>query len=126
MALSFERPKEEINLATYYISLMKEDRLFEVLDNKVLNERNVEHLKKVSMLAKGCLRVKGEERPTMKEIAMELEGLRFMEKQGEINVGEAEYLPGELPDGYDASTSSNTTGYDNIRNQVILAFDDGR
>ncbi|KAI9173773.1 hypothetical protein LWI28_006236 [Acer negundo] len=39
-------------------------------------ERNL--IREVAELARRCLRVKGEERPTMKEVAMELEGLRRM------------------------------------------------
>ena len=34
----------------------------------------------VAMLAKRCLKVKGEERPTMKEVAMELRGLESNDK----------------------------------------------
>ncbi|KAF4355972.1 hypothetical protein F8388_025975 [Cannabis sativa] len=47
-------------------------------------------------VAKGCLRVRGEERPTMKEVASELEGLieRELHPWGEedLNVEETEYL----------------------------------
>lgn len=39
-------------------------------------EGDIEQFKEVAELAKRCLRVKGEERPTMKEVEMELEGLR--------------------------------------------------
>ena len=36
---------------------------------------------------KSCLRLKGEEIPTMREVAMELEGLKAMDKQ-KFNVRE--------------------------------------
>ncbi|XP_071924721.1 putative wall-associated receptor kinase-like 16 [Coffea arabica] len=51
----------------------KDNHLFEVLDDNIDTERNAEQLKEVAMLAKRCLNVKGEDRPTMKEVALELE-----------------------------------------------------
>ncbi|CAL5386758.1 unnamed protein product [Camellia sinensis] len=78
-ALSFNRPEVERNLTKYFVSSMK-DHLFEIVDEQVMNEAKADQLKEVSVLAKRCLRVKGNERPTTKEVAMELEGLRMMEK----------------------------------------------
>ncbi|KAL7263048.1 hypothetical protein ACSBR1_001259 [Camellia fascicularis] len=79
-ALSFNRPQLERNLAMYFVSSMKEDRLFEIVDEQVMNVANTDQLKEVAILANSCLRVKGGERPAMKEVAMVLEGLRMMEK----------------------------------------------
>uniref|UniRef100_A0A7N2MK39 Uncharacterized protein n=1 Tax=Quercus lobata TaxID=97700 RepID=A0A7N2MK39_QUELO len=94
-ALSFERPGEERNLAMHFVLSMNESRLFEILDQQMLNEGNVEQLNEVAMLAKRCLKVKGEERPTMKEVAMELEGLKAMTKhpwvKGNMSSEETEY-----------------------------------
>ncbi|PQP97279.1 hypothetical protein Pyn_01711 [Prunus yedoensis var. nudiflora] len=58
-------------------SEMKEGRLNQILDgeNKV-NEANSETTKKVADLAERCLRSKREERPSMEQVAVELEGLR--------------------------------------------------
>uniref|UniRef100_A0A2N9HKI4 Protein kinase domain-containing protein n=1 Tax=Fagus sylvatica TaxID=28930 RepID=A0A2N9HKI4_FAGSY len=75
-ALSFDRPEEERNLAMHFVLSMKENRLFEILDPRVVNGGNPEQLMEVAMLVKRCLRLKGEERPTMKEVAIELEGLK--------------------------------------------------
>ncbi|CAL5333158.1 unnamed protein product [Camellia sinensis] len=68
------------NLTKYFVSSMKENHLFVIVDEQVMNEVKADQLKEVSILAKRCLRVKGNERPTMKEVAMQLEGLRMMEK----------------------------------------------
>ncbi|XP_004292832.1 PREDICTED: uncharacterized protein LOC101296545 [Fragaria vesca subsp. vesca] len=101
-ALSFDKPEEERNLAMYFLSALKHDRLVQVIDGCILNEANIEQLKEVSVLAKRCLRVKGEERPTMKEVAMELEGLRRMVmhhpwvNNDETDVQEIEHLLGEI------------------------------
>ncbi|XP_038699581.1 wall-associated receptor kinase 3-like [Tripterygium wilfordii] len=75
-AFSFRNPEDLRNLAIYFVSAIKEDRLLEVLDHRVVNASNVEQVKEVAMLARRCVRVKGEERPSMKEVAYKLEGLR--------------------------------------------------
>ena len=62
-------------LANYFVSSMREDRLWEILDKQVLDQKkNAMTLKEVALLAKRCIRVNGEERPTMKEVAMEVSG----------------------------------------------------
>ena len=52
----------------------------EILENGIMDEGNVKQVKKFVKLATKCLRVKGDERPTMKEVAIKLDGLRKMEK----------------------------------------------
>ncbi|CAL8102318.1 unnamed protein product [Prunus armeniaca] len=131
-ALSFDQPEEERNLAMYFLSALKEDRLLQVLDDCIVNEGNIEQLKEVSNLAKRCLRVKGEERPTMKEVAMELEGLRRMVMHpwvsNEANSEETESLLG----GISMETIScggggnSSSGYDTMRNHIMLPVNDGR
>ena len=80
----------------HFVLAMKENRLFEILDRRVLNEGNAEQVMEVAMLVKRCLSLKGEERPTMKEVALELEGLKAMEKpprvKGNMGSEETEYL----------------------------------
>ena len=55
---------------------MKENRLFEIVEPRVLREGTLEQLQVVGDLVKRCLNVHGNDRPTMKEVAMELEGLK--------------------------------------------------
>ncbi|THG17039.1 hypothetical protein TEA_026109 [Camellia sinensis var. sinensis] len=75
---------------------------------EVMNEAKADQLKKVSILAKRCLNVKGNEWPTMKEVAMELEGLRMMEKHPWVDDNknlETQYLLGDqLSDTYGSGT----------------------
>ncbi|XP_065625315.1 wall-associated receptor kinase 4-like [Quercus suber] len=130
-AISFDRPEEERSLALYFLSSLKENRLFEVLEKNIANEENAEQMKEVSNLATRCLRLKGEDRPNMKEVAMELQGLRKMEKHSWVNVGsnleETEYLLGGPSDSCEYDVSSKITiGYDNVKHHEMLAFDDGR
>lgn len=78
--LDMQRRQEEKNLATYFIMSMKENRLFPILEPRVLREGTLEQLQSIAELVKRCLSLDGEDRPTMKEVAMELEGLRKFTK----------------------------------------------
>ena len=84
-ALSFDRPEMERNLASYFLSFFKDNRLFEVLEKHIASEGNVEQLKEVANLASRCLRLKGEDRPTMREVTSELEGLRNIKKNSWVD-----------------------------------------
>ncbi|GER54431.1 wall-associated kinase family protein [Striga asiatica] len=70
------RAQEERNLTTHFIMAVKENRLFQVLEPRVVREGPLEQLQAAAELVMGCLRLSSEDRPTMKEVAMELEGLR--------------------------------------------------
>ncbi|KAL2907029.1 Wall-associated receptor kinase 5 [Bienertia sinuspersici] len=74
--LSLERKIEERNLATYFVLAMKEDRLMEILDPQLVREASEEQLVTMAKLVKKCLNIRSEDRPTMKEIALELDGLK--------------------------------------------------
>jgi len=129
--LSFNRSEKERSLAMYFLSSLKDDRLFEVLENRIVEGGNEEQIKEVVELAKRCLRVKGDERPTMKEVAMELEGIRKTETHSWVsvqsNLEEAEHLLGETSHAYEqGGRSSKTVGYDSMNDQVTLALGDGR
>ncbi|XP_074320076.1 wall-associated receptor kinase 3-like [Silene latifolia] len=80
-ALSYQRPEVERCLAMHFLLKMKEDRLFDIIDKNIANSQgDIEQIKKVANLAKWCLFLKGEDRPTMKEVATELEGIKTMNK----------------------------------------------
>ncbi|CAL5386760.1 unnamed protein product [Camellia sinensis] len=130
--ISFSMPEAERNLAMYFILAMKEDRLFEIVDEQMMDEARVDKLKQVAILAKRCLEVKGDKRPSMKEVAMELEGLRMTEKHPWVNdiedSEETQHLLGDqLLDAYGGETSmSNSTIYDSMTNRYISPFNGGR
>ncbi|XP_059455721.1 wall-associated receptor kinase 5-like [Corylus avellana] len=66
------------NLSISFVYTVKENCILQILDNHIINEGNIEELKEVANLVKRCLSVRGEDRPSMKEVAMELEGLRIV------------------------------------------------
>ncbi|KAG5552346.1 hypothetical protein RHGRI_010432 [Rhododendron griersonianum] len=83
--ICLDRSHEERNLATYFIVSMKESRLFQILDPRLVREGTLEQLEAFAELVKRCLCLKSEERPSMKEVVVELEGLRKIKKDQWVN-----------------------------------------
>ncbi|KAI4323924.1 hypothetical protein L6164_023497 [Bauhinia variegata] len=100
-AVSFDRPQEKRSLAMHFLNAFKENCLFDVIESGIVKDENKEEVMEVAALASRCLRVTGEERPSMKEVAMELEGMMMMNKHPwgssniELNLDETEYLLNE-------------------------------
>ncbi|MBA0647929.1 hypothetical protein Goklo_015734 [Gossypium klotzschianum] len=108
---------------------MKENRLLEIINSKVLNDGNVKHLKEVASLARRYVRMKGEERPSMKEVAHELAGLQAINHPwGSSNsqAEETENLLGELSNTYGDGATSSSLGYDSINNRVTFELEGAR
>ncbi|KAL7246064.1 hypothetical protein ACSBR2_001235 [Camellia fascicularis] len=135
--LSFARPKEERYLATYFLSSLKNDRLYQVIDEHIVIEGDTfEQLKEVAGIAERCLKVKGDERPTMKEVATELEGLiakmenknPWVKTKSDVSSEETEDLLGENSNGYEIGDSSNNTTtieFYSVSEQPMLPLHDG-
>ncbi|GAB4825527.1 hypothetical protein Ancab_008401 [Ancistrocladus abbreviatus] len=66
-------------LASHFLSNF-DHHLFEILDEKIVNEQTTKQLKEVAHVARACLNMKGEERPTMREVEHELEGIQGIGK----------------------------------------------
>jgi len=129
----FSRQEERRSLAMHFLSCLKKDNVFEVIQDGLWNEENKQEIKEVAILAANCLRLRGEERPSMKEVAMELEGMRLMDKHSwinaDINLEESHYLLHESSTSiYELGDSSShgNIGYDSLKDHVLIAFDDGR
>ncbi|KAL6136098.1 hypothetical protein ACLB2K_061399 [Fragaria x ananassa] len=74
-----EGRKSTVNLAVYFVSCVEEECLHKILDDQAAMEDEVfEVVKQVAGVAVMCSRTKREERPTMKEVAAELEVLSKM------------------------------------------------
>nr|KYP57107.1 Wall-associated receptor kinase 2 [Cajanus cajan] len=130
---SFGKLEEKKTLANHFLSCFKGDCLFDVLQVGIVNEENKKEVMDVAILAANCLRLNGEERPSMKEVAMELERIRLKEKHPWINTDqnleETQHLLHETSSNtYEPSNSSNHqySGYDSIKGRVLVALDDGR
>jgi serine/threonine protein kinase len=69
------------NLASYFIQCIEENMLFGIVDKRVIQEGEKEHVTAVANLAYRCLELNGRKRPTMKEVTLELEGIRGLNKK---------------------------------------------
>ena len=130
-AVSFDVLEVEYrNLAMCFVSALKEDRLVEILDSSIVNEDRLEALKEVANIAEKCLRVKGEERPSMKEVAVELERLRKAYHLCPNQNADVPAGPYADVDSYgidivrDCDFSSSTAS--SIQNELINSLGDGR
>ena len=61
------------NLCNYFLSEMRTRSSTEIVATEVLQEATQEEIEKVSSLAEMCLRLRGEERPTMKQVDITLQ-----------------------------------------------------
>ncbi|XXG39885.1 hypothetical protein AAC387_Pa01g0735 [Persea americana] len=124
--ICMNRSQEERSLSMYFVTSLKEHRLFQVLESRIVDEGGVDQLVAVAELAKRCLKVKGEERPSMKEVAMELEGLRRAVEHPWIqkNLEETQSLLGETSEGYNGNES--VIEQDSLTNHTMSALENGR
>ncbi|XP_054778020.1 wall-associated receptor kinase-like 22 [Prosopis cineraria] len=74
--ITFSEENQGQNLVAEFMSLTKKDKVFEILDAKVVHEGRKDDLLGIANLAKRCLRLNGKKRPTMREVSAELEALR--------------------------------------------------
>ncbi|WVZ08596.1 hypothetical protein V8G54_021942 [Vigna mungo] len=130
---SFQRAEDKRSLTFHFVCSLEEDHLFDVLQIGVEDEENKQEIMQVAILAARCLKLRGEERPSMKEVAMELEGIRLMDKHPWTNTGqnfeERQYLLSEahsIREPGDSSGQQNITGYDSVRELQLIDFGDGR
>ncbi|EEE69926.1 hypothetical protein OsJ_29789 [Oryza sativa Japonica Group] len=65
---------DNVSLIALFNLLMVQDNIYEILDPQVISE-GMENVKEVAALASACLRLKGEERPTMRQVEIRLERL---------------------------------------------------
>uniref|UniRef100_A0A0D9XEQ0 Protein kinase domain-containing protein n=1 Tax=Leersia perrieri TaxID=77586 RepID=A0A0D9XEQ0_9ORYZ len=91
-----DAPEHEKSLSMRFLFAMKENKLEDILDDQISNNENMEVLHEVANLAKQCLAMCGEDRPSMKEVAEKLDRLiRVMEHPWEQQNHELESLLGE-------------------------------
>ncbi|XVF65400.1 hypothetical protein PTKIN_Ptkin09bG0245700 [Pterospermum kingtungense] len=78
--ISSTQSEEARSLASYFLHSMKKNSLFDILDPTVRKDGPQEEIIAVAKLAKRCLNLNGKKRPTMKQVAVELEWIRLSEE----------------------------------------------
>lgn len=74
--LSRAQSEEGRGLATHFIEAMKENRVIEVIDDRIRDESKLDQVMAVAKLARRCLLRKRIKRPNMREVSVELERIR--------------------------------------------------
>ena len=113
----------------YFISSMKEGQLLHIVDTHIIDDASVEILLEVGNIAKRCLSMNGEDRPTMKEVAMELEGILVTEQHrwGSVNLSseETENFLKEAPpsvlnvEGGIGESGVSSSGFDSLKKMAM-------
>ncbi|KAL6134921.1 hypothetical protein ACLB2K_067149 [Fragaria x ananassa] len=114
VARSQEGRQDGRSLATHFIVSMEENSLFDILDDEVTKGAKKEEILAVANLAKRCLNMKGKKRPTMKEIAVELEGiLMSSNKSSDVErIAEVECPQTEIVEAWDVVSTSTGSHLD--------------
>ncbi|CAI8590344.1 unnamed protein product [Vicia faba] len=78
---STTRSEESQNLSSYFVQCIEKNMLFDIIDKRVIEGGEKEHIIAVANLAYRCLEINGRKRPTMKEVTLKLEGIRGFNKK---------------------------------------------
>ncbi|KAA8534170.1 hypothetical protein F0562_031637 [Nyssa sinensis] len=92
-AIDFNRAADDVNLAVYVQRMVEEERLMDAVDpmlKEVASSIELETMKALGFLAVGCLEERRQNRPSMKEVAEEIEYI--------ISIATAKVVEYEKPD----------------------------
>ncbi|CAL5025045.1 unnamed protein product [Urochloa decumbens] len=73
---SSQSSSESISLASYFVSLIRDNRLPDILDLQIVEEGGTADAEVVARLAAACLSLKGVDRPTMRQVETTLEDVQ--------------------------------------------------
>lgn len=123
-ALNLEELEEEKYLSSQFLLVLGEDRLEEILDEQVKSEHGLELLEQVAELAKQCLEMDGNKRPSMRQVAQELASLSRLAQHpwGRQNSEEILALLGGSPSTaseIELSSNRNISFTDTDRKSVV-------
>ncbi|KAK3140243.1 hypothetical protein QOZ80_5AG0398050 [Eleusine coracana subsp. coracana] len=80
-AIYIDTSNEKKALSHTFILLFHQNKILDLLDSEIAADENVLVLEKLAELVMHCLNPKGDERPTMKEVAEQLQMLRRLQMQ---------------------------------------------
>ncbi|URD75342.1 Wall-associated receptor kinase [Musa troglodytarum] len=71
-AIYYDGSSQGKALASSFIEAMNDSRLEEILDDQIMRKENMDVIQEIAEITKECLNMKGDERPTMREVAEKL------------------------------------------------------
>ncbi|KAK1347086.1 wall-associated receptor kinase-like 10 [Heracleum sosnowskyi] len=103
------------SLATHFILTMEENRIFDILDPRFGKEDRKEEIKAFANIAYRCLNLNGRKRPTMKQVAAELEGINLSNRlpNAEHYYEEIDYPVNQLNGLWDLTSTSLSSSTSN-------------
>ncbi|KAJ8511320.1 hypothetical protein OPV22_001754 [Ensete ventricosum] len=86
-------PRQENNVVRHlvmdFLVALKKNSLFKVLDPLVRHEGSQEAVQRIARLTETCLKLSGNDRPTMREVEDELEAIRSKNAKADATIGPA-------------------------------------
>ncbi|XP_039010718.1 wall-associated receptor kinase-like 8 [Hibiscus syriacus] len=108
--ISSQQSEEVRSLVSFFLNSMQENSLFDILDAMVVNNGPEREIIAVAKLAKRCLNLNGKKRPTMKQVAMELELIKSSEQGYDIEEsGDEESETDDIIESWDMNTSCSSS-----------------
>ncbi|KAK8278142.1 hypothetical protein V6Z12_D09G021500 [Gossypium hirsutum] len=104
--ISEEQSEPVRSLVSYFLDSMQENSLFNILDPMVVKDGPEQEIIVVALLAKRCLNLNGKKRPTMKQVAMELELIKASGGNVIEDHGDEEYEIDDIIHSWETNPSS--------------------
>ncbi|TYG52372.1 hypothetical protein ES288_D09G022200v1 [Gossypium darwinii] len=105
--ISAEQSEPVRSLVSYFLDSMQENSLFNILDLMVVKDGPEQEIIVVALLAKRCLNLNGKKRPTMKQVAMELELIKASGGNIIEDHGDEEYEIDDIIHSWESNPSSS-------------------
>ncbi|KAL9407079.1 hypothetical protein Peur_004051 [Populus x canadensis] len=123
--ISYERPEERRGLATHFILLMEENKIFDILDERLMEPDREEEVIAVANLARRCLNLNGRKRPSMREVAIELEQIRLSKGalHAQQSSKELENIWEEVPNVWEIAGPPTSVTIGEFRNGTAPSLD---
>ncbi|KAG6787828.1 hypothetical protein POTOM_003873 [Populus tomentosa] len=123
--ISYERSEERGSLATHFILLMEENKIFDILDERIMGQDRDEEVIAVANLARRCLNLNGRKRPTMREVAIELEqiGLSKGALHAQQSSKELENIRDGVPNAWEIAGTPTSVTIGDFRNGKAPSLD---
>ncbi|KAF8094539.1 hypothetical protein N665_0360s0041 [Sinapis alba] len=114
--VSVLRPQEVRMLGAYFLEAMRNERLHEILDARIKEECDQEEVLAVAKLARRCLSLNSEHRPTMRDVFIELDRMQSKKNGTQSQAGNGEehtHIQIATPESMSLSYSSPYTLVEN-------------